>query len=70
MSGHYALTRSQLCLNIPTAVPEYPNIAKAQVKDLKTNYMKILKIFKEEMNKFLKEIEENTNQQLKEINSH
>ena len=44
-----------------TASPGYPN-------DLKSNLLKMIETFKEEMNKSLKEIQENTIKQVKKIN--
>ena len=40
--------------------PGYPNTARAQENDLKSNLIKMIEAFKEEMNKSLKEIQENT----------
>lgn len=37
----------------------YSNAPEAQENDLKTNFMKMVRALKEEMNKFLKEIPEN-----------
>jgi hypothetical protein len=39
-----------------TASPEYPNTSKTQESDLKSNLVKMIEDFKEEMNKFHKEI--------------
>jgi hypothetical protein len=43
-----------------TASPGYPNRPEAQENDLKSNLIKMIEAFKEEMNKSLKEIQENT----------
>ena len=43
-----------------TGSPGYSNIAEAQDDDPKTNCMKMIEVFKEEMNKSLKEIQANT----------
>jgi hypothetical protein len=40
---------------------EHSNMAEGQERDLKTNYMKMVQVLKEEMTKSLKEIQENTN---------
>jgi hypothetical protein len=50
-----------------TAIPGYPNIAKTQ-DDLKSNLIKMIEAFKEEMNKFSKEVQENTIKHVKELN--
>ena len=45
-----------------TAVdPEKLNTAEAQKNYLKTNLMKTIEVFKEEINKSIKELQENTN---------
>jgi hypothetical protein len=44
-----------------TTFPEYSNIVEAQEKELRTNYMKMIKVLQEEINKSFKEIQENTN---------
>ena len=49
-----------------TASPGYPNKTKAQVNDLKSNHIKMIETFKEEMNKSLKEIQENTIKQVEQ----
>lgn len=41
-----------------TSSPEYSNTAVAQGNDLKTNFMKMTEVFKEEMSKTLKESQE------------
>ena len=41
------------------ASPGYPNTHGTQENDLKSNLMKMIETFKEEMNKSLKEIQEN-----------
>lgn len=41
-----------------TAGHKYCNIAEVHVKDLKVNYMKMIKVLKEEKNKSLNEIQE------------
>ena len=41
--------------------PEQHNTAEAQEIDLKSNFIKMIEAFQEEMNKFLKEIQKNTN---------
>ena len=46
--------------------PGYPNTTKAQENDLKSNLIKMIEAFKEEMNKSLKEIQENTITQVKQ----
>ena len=48
-----------------TASPEYSNTAEAQENDSKSNHMKMIEAFKEEMNKPLKEIQENAIKQVK-----
>ena len=50
-----------------TASPGYPSTAEAQENDLKSNLIKMIEAFKEEMNKSLKEIQENTIKQVKEM---
>ena len=40
--------------NLTTASPEYFNIAEAQENNLKTNFMMMIEILKDEMNKSLK----------------
>ena len=56
-------------LSHPTnAGPEYSNIGEAQEKDLKANSMRMVEIFKVEMNRLLREIQENTNNWRKRIN--
>ena len=47
-----------------TATSKYSNTAEAQEEDLKTNFMKMIGILKEEMNKSLKEIQENTKKKI------
>jgi hypothetical protein len=42
-----------------TKSPGYPSKIKAEGNDLKTNVIKIIEAFKEEMNKSPKEIQEN-----------
>lgn len=44
-----------------TTGPEYINIAEEQVEILKTKYIKMIEVLKEEINKSLKETHENTN---------
>jgi aspartate/methionine/tyrosine aminotransferase len=44
-----------------TANLEYLNTAEAQKNYLKTNLMKTIEVFKEEINKPIKEVQENTN---------
>ena len=52
-----------------TAGPEYPSITEAQEKDLKTNYMKIIEVLKEEMDKSFNEIQDkNKQKKMEEIN--
>lgn len=48
-----------------TVGPEKCNIAKEQDKDLKTAFMDMLEVLKEDMNKFTNEIYENTNSGMK-----
>ena len=48
-----------------TACPGYSNTTKTQENDLKSNLIKMIKAFKEEINKSLKEIWEN---KIKQIN--
>ena len=55
---------------LTTADPEHPNIAEAQEKDLKTNYMKMIETLKGEMKKILKETQENRNKQLEAMNKY
>ena len=50
-----------------TARPEHSNTTEAQEENLKTNFMEMTEVFKEEINKSLKEIQENTNKQLEEM---
>jgi hypothetical protein len=50
-----------------TASPSYPNTPEAKENDLKSNLMKMIEAFKEEMNKY-KEILKNAIKQLKEMN--
>ena len=51
-----------------TACPRYSNIAEAQEKYFKEDFMNMTAVPKEEINKPLKEIQENTKEQCKEIN--
>lgn len=59
--------------NISTVASSYPmivghkycNIAEAHVKDLKTNYIKMIEVLKEEKNKSLNEIQEKMRKQWK-----
>jgi hypothetical protein len=51
-----------------TTSPGYPNTAEAGEDDFKFTIIKMIEVFKEEMNKFLKEIQENAIKQVKEIN--
>jgi hypothetical protein len=44
-----------------TASPGYFNTTEAQENDLKSNLVKMIESFEDEMNKSLKEIKENTN---------
>lgn len=44
---------------------KYCNIAGAHVKDLKTNYIKMIEVLKEEKNKSLNEIQEKMRKQWK-----
>ena len=44
------------------------NTGEAQEDNLKSNLLKIMENFKEEMNKSLNEIQENTTKQAKEMN--
>ena len=61
---------------MPPPEPSYPTAAnsecsstvEAQENQLKTNFMKMIEVFKEDMNKSLKEIQENRNKQLEEMN--
>jgi hypothetical protein len=50
-----------------TASSEYLNTAESQENNLKSNLMKMIETFKEEMNTFLKEIQENI---LKQVEVH
>ena len=43
-----------------TASPGYFSIVEAQENDFKSNLVKVIDAFKEEMNKSFKEIQENT----------
>jgi hypothetical protein len=45
--------------------PEYSNTAEMQEKNLKTNFLKMINILREEMNKYFKGIQENTNNEKK-----
>lgn len=46
--------------NYPNAAsPEYPNTSESKVNDPKSNYMKMIEAFKEEINKSLNEIYKN-----------
>lgn len=62
-------TISNIPCNIPrpetsyptTTVPEYSNAAKAQEKDLRSRYMKMVEFLKEEMIKTLEVIQETKN---------
>jgi hypothetical protein len=51
----------------PITNPEYPNETEAQEKDLKSNLIKMIEAFKEDMDKPLKEIQENTFKQAKAL---
>lgn len=44
--------------NPTTARPEHSNTAKAQENDLKTDFMKMIEVLKEEMKKSLEEYQE------------
>lgn len=44
-----------------TASSKYYNTIETQEKDLKVNFMKMIKDLREEMNKSFKKIQENTN---------
>ncbi|CAH7300164.1 AC109844.1 [Phodopus roborovskii] len=46
---------------------EHPNTDEAEENDLKSNFMKIMEDFKEDVRKSLKEMEEKTNQEMQEI---
>ena len=46
-----------------TASPGYSNTGEARENNLKTNFMEMREVFKEEMNKSLKAIQENINKQ-------
>lgn len=50
------------------ASPEYYNTAKAQENNPKSNLVKIIEAFKEEINKSFKEIQKNTYKQVKKMN--
>lgn len=52
------INASAVCLLI--VGPKYSNIPEAHERELKTNFMKLLEVLKEEMNGFLKETLENT----------
>lgn len=55
--------------NYPTtASPRYPNITETREKDFKSNLIRMVEVFKEEMYKFLKNIKVISNTQVKEIN--
>lgn len=54
--------------NTVKAGPEYCTIAKAQDKEFKTAFMKMIEVHNDEMNKPLKEIYGNTIKQWKEMN--
>lgn len=41
--------------------PRHSSVSEAHENDLKTNFMKMVELHKEEMKKSLKEIQENTN---------
>jgi spore germination protein YaaH len=51
-----------------TAHPGYSNTVEAQENDLKSNLMKMIVVFKEQINKLLKEIQEYSIKQVKEMN--
>ena len=51
-----------------TASLRYPNTAEAQENDLKSNLIKMIEAFKEEINKSRKEIHENAIKQVKKLN--
>ena len=55
--------------NSTTACPEYFNIAEAQEKDLETDCMNMIELFKEENNKSHKEIQENANKHWEKTNN-
>ena len=44
-----------------TACPEYSNTVKTQENNLKTNFMEMTVVLKEEKNKTLQEMQENKN---------
>jgi hypothetical protein len=48
----------------PQVSPGYPTTTEAQENDFKSNLIKMIEAYKEEMNKFLKQIHENTIQQV------
>ena len=51
-----------------TASPGYPNTHEEQNSDFISHLMKMIEIFKGEINKSLKEIQENIIKQVKELN--
>ena len=51
-----------------TANPGYPNTAETQENDHRFNIMKVILVFKREMNKSFKVIQENTIKLVNEIN--
>lgn len=60
---------SPLQLRYPTTVgPEQSKIAEEQRKDLKSKFMKMIVVPKEETNTSFKEIQEHMNKQLEEMN--
>ena len=54
--------------NPTTAGSENSNVAEAQEKDLKTAFLNILELLKEEMSRYPQEIDENTKKQWEEMN--
>ena len=51
-----------------TASPGNPNTPEKQDSDLKSDLMKVIEAFKEDINNSLKEIQENTIRQVKKLN--
>ena len=52
----------------PTTNHGFPNETEAQEEDLKSNLIKMIEAFREDMNKSLKEIQKNTFKQVKALN--
>ena len=52
---------------LTTEIPGYTNTAEAHADDLKSNFIKMMQAFKEDINTFFKETQDNTFKQIEAL---